>query len=65
MSDKAFESGQLVEIWNHQHIWHREIGIVRDNKPGMHRVEFGGSLRWIPTHWLVEIDENEQPRHNI
>jgi hypothetical protein len=60
MQDKHFSDGTLVQIWNREHVWHKEIAIVRNRKSqktGFHRLEFMGSLKWIPTHWLVEIDE--------
>lgn len=63
MNEQSFPNGTLVQIWNREHIWHHEIAIVRDQQPGFHRIEFSGSQKWIPTHWLVGID-NERNSSN-
>jgi hypothetical protein len=50
--------GALVRIYNHEHIWHGEIGIIRDIKNiGFCRVEMLGKLIWVPQHWLVIIND--------
>ena len=60
MTNSAVKIGMLVCIYNQQHIWHNEIGIIREIGNGFCRVELLGKLVWMPTHWLVEVEE-EQP----
>lgn len=54
-----FETGALVRIQNHEHIWHEQIGIVRDIRDnGFYRVELLGKLVWMPKHWLVAVEDD-------
>jgi hypothetical protein len=52
------EVGILVRIYNQEHIWHNEIGIVREIGPVFSRIELLEKLIWIPNHWLVEVETN-------
>lgn len=59
-----FTNGNLVRVYNHEHIWHGEIGIVRDSKPtGFYRIELLGILTWMPEHWLLMVEDNESDEH--
>jgi hypothetical protein len=50
--------GILVRIYNQEHIWHNEIGIIRAISPsGFCRVELLGKLVWMPASWLIEVEE--------
>jgi hypothetical protein len=51
--------GILVRIYNQEHIWHNEIGIIRGVGLIFSRVELLGKLTWVPNHWLVEVDEGQ------
>jgi hypothetical protein len=51
--------GALVKICNHEHIWHGQIGIVRNVKDiKFYRVELLGKLVWMPQHWLTVIEDD-------
>ena len=50
--------GMLVRIYNQEHIWHGEIGIIRAINNEFYRVELLGKLVWMPSHWLVKVEEN-------
>jgi hypothetical protein len=50
--------GMLVRIYNQEHIWHNEIGIIRATSlNGFCRVELLGKLVWMPASWLIEVEE--------
>ena len=52
--------GVMVRIYNHEHVWHGEIGIVRAIKDtGFCRVELLGKLVWLPQHWLRIVEDND------
>ena len=55
----ALRNGMLARIYNHDHIWHNEIVIVRVVGLIFSRVELSGKLIWIPNHWIVEVDEGQ------
>ena len=57
-----YEIGSLVQLYNHEHIWHGETAIVRDVHYGFYRIEIHNNLTWVPEHWLVEV-EDEQIEH--
>jgi hypothetical protein len=59
MTASAIKIGMLVRIYNQEHIWHNEIGIVRVVGPIFSRIELLGKLTHIPNHWLVEVDEGQ------
>jgi hypothetical protein len=54
MSD-AVKVGMLVRVYNQEHIWHNEIGIIRALGNGFSRVELLDKLVWMPNHWLTEV----------
>ena len=58
-----FVNGTLVQIYNHEHIWHGELAIVRDSNRSFCRVELLGGLTWVPEHWLLPVENNEQSNH--
>ena len=49
--------GQLVNIVNQQHIWHNDIGIIRDKKFKHYRIEVHGQLVWMPETWVKVCEE--------
>jgi len=51
--------GMLVRIYNQEHVWHNEIGIIRAIKSGFCRVELLGKLAWLPVQWLMEVEEED------
>lgn len=59
MTNSTVKVGMLVRIYNQEHIWHGEIGIIRAIKSGFSRVELLGQLVWMPNHWLVEAEEDQ------
>jgi hypothetical protein len=59
MTISGIKIGLLVRIYNQEHIWHNEIGIVREVGLIFSRIELLGKLIWMPNHWLVEVDEGQ------
>ena len=57
MTVSTIKIGMLVRIYNQEHVWHNEIGVVRVKSFAFCRVELLGKLVWIPNHWLVEVEE--------
>ncbi len=51
--------GILVRVYNHEHIWHNEIGVVRTVGLIFSRIELLGKLTWMPNHWLVEVEKDQ------
>ena len=64
MTISGIKIGLLVRIYNQEHIWHDEIGIIRAIGNGFCRIELLGKLVWMPNHWLLEIEETESNRSN-
>ena len=61
-----FGIGDIVQFYNHEHVWHGQIAIVRGIRPAVdfYRIELLGKLTWVPGHWLLPAEsENEQIEH--
>jgi transcription initiation factor TFIIIB Brf1 subunit/transcription initiation factor TFIIB len=51
--------GEIVKISNEQHVWHGEIGIIRNKKHKQYRIEVLGKLLWVPEHWVQTNDTDD------
>lgn len=52
----SFKIGESVVLNNEDHVWHGEIALVRDSKPGFYRLELNGKLLWVPQLWVKEYE---------
>ena len=50
--DQIFKPGDIAVIDNNDHIWHKEIVLIRETKHKFSRCEIRGRLTWLPNHWL-------------
>ena len=57
MNTSTVKVGMLVRVYNQEHIWHNEIGIVRDIRGVFFRVEILGKLVWMPKHWFILVED--------
>ena len=56
----CFQPGDLVLVYNHEHVWHNQLAIVRNKSSnGFYRIELLGVLSWVPEHWLITVEEEE------
>ena len=51
-----FGIGESVIFYNHDHVWHNELALVRDTKVGFVRLELLGKLIWVPSDWVHRYD---------
>jgi hypothetical protein len=59
MNISTVKIGMLVRIYNQEHIWHNEIGIICETGSIFSRIELRGKLVWLPNHWLIEAEDNQ------
>jgi hypothetical protein len=52
MNIAAIKIGVSVRIYNQEHIWHNEFGIVREIGPVFSIIELSNQLVQLPNHWL-------------
>lgn len=52
----SIKIGMMVCVYNHEHIWHGQIGIIRGIRGEFFRIELLGKLIWMPKHWLTPIE---------
>jgi len=55
----VLETGTVVRVTNEQHVWHNQIGIIKDKKHKHYRIEIFGALLWVPSDWVEEHELND------
>jgi len=50
--------GDVVQIINAEHVWHKEFAIVCDKKPNYCRIEIYNKKIWVPKHWVKTNEPN-------
>ena len=59
MSIDTVKVGMLVRVYNQEHIWHGETGVIRAVGSVFSRIELLNRLVWLPNHWLRELECNQ------